>query len=96
MPQLVKKNGKTYSEILMEYNYVKPGSPEHIQNVEGGYKMTVDEASHIVKTWATEPQRYPFEVFKKAEAMLAAIKATPVVISTRKPWEGRDPMDPNL
>lgn len=68
---------------------IKPGTPEHAALLATGYGMTVEKAQTIISERKKNPAIWPYEMLEKAEAMLAAYNAKPVVISTRKPWRTR-------
>ena len=66
---------------------VKPKSVELEALLQTGYDLTVKEAESIIKERAANPQAYPLEEARKAQAMLAAYNATnPKPSSTRQGW----------
>ena len=67
--------------------HVKPGTVQMEALLQAGYGMTVKEAETILKERADDPVRWPLEEARKAEALLAAYKAKPQVISTRPRWQ---------
>lgn len=71
----------------LKRNYIKPGSPEHMQMLELGYGMTLEEAKIIVTDWEKDHQAYPLEEVRKAKAMIAASKAVPAVIDPTPGWK---------
>jgi len=68
---------------------VKPGSKEHEALLATGYGFDKKQAETIIKERAERPELWPYAMKEKAEAFLAALKAKPVVISTRKAWRIR-------
>lgn len=68
---------------------VKPGTPEMESLLAAGYGMTLEEAQQIVKERDANPQMYPFDVYQKAKAFIAAYGAKPQVISDKPPWRTR-------
>ena len=66
--------------------HVKPKTAQMEALLQAGYGMTVAEAKTILKERKDNPAMWPLEEARKAEAMLAAYEATPVVISTRAGW----------
>lgn len=66
---------------------VAPGSPAHADLLAVGYQMTVEEATEIIATRAKNPAAYSIAEVRKAEALLAAFKATPRVTATRPMWK---------
>lgn len=69
----------------------KQGSKEHEALLATGYGMDKAEAVAIVKDVDTKggDSKFPWPQYKKAQAFLAALKAKPQVISTRRPWRIR-------
>ena len=66
---------------------VKPKSVELEALLQTGYDLTVKEAESIIKERAANPQAYPLEEARKAQAMLAAYNATNLKpSSTRQGW----------
>lgn len=68
---------------------IKPGSPEHAVLLASGYGMSIEEAEKIIKERDEDPVRWPLTEYRKAQAMVAAYKTKPTVISTRQPWRVR-------
>ena len=75
------------AEDALKQNYVKPGSKEHLMMLEQGYGMTLKEAEIIVKDWEANHQAYPLTEVRKAQAMIEAAKAAPIVISKKPGWK---------
>jgi len=75
------------------HQQIKPGTAAMAAYLEAGYGMTLQEAETIVKERPDNPTLWPYEQYAKAQAMLAAYKAKPQVISTKQPWQinGRRP-----
>lgn len=65
------------------------GSKEHEALLSLGYKMDKAKANTIIKERDTNPAQWPYELYEKAQALLEALKAKPVVISPRQPWRVR-------
>jgi hypothetical protein len=65
---------------------IKPGTPEMEAFLQAGYPFSIEEAERIVKERSTSPATIPYERYTAAQAMLAAYKAKPQVISKRQPW----------
>jgi len=64
------------------------GSKEHAQLISIGYDgMTVEDAKRIIKERDERPELWPWEEYQKARAYLAAVSATPIVVSTRQGWK---------
>lgn len=60
---------------------IRPGTPEMEAYLGVGYGgMKVDEAETIVAQWEKDPTRWPLDEVRKAQAFLAAYRATPQVI----------------
>lgn len=68
--------------VAADFNPVQPGSDEHSRLLAIGYGMNEEQARKIVAE--ENPQVYPFVLRQKAEALLAALSATPTVVATRK------------
>ena len=71
----------------MAKNKIVYGSKEHVALVEGAYGMTVEKAKTIVKERPANPQLYPYDLFEKAQAMLAALDAKPIAIDKTPGWK---------
>lgn len=64
------------------------GSKEHEQLIAIGYDgMTVAEAKKIVKERDEKPELWPWEEYKKAQAVIEANASTPIVVATRQGWK---------
>ncbi len=64
------------------------GSPEHETLISIGYDgLTVKQAKQIVKERAEKPELWPWEEYMKAQAVIAAHAAVPIVVSTREGWK---------
>ncbi len=48
--------------------------------------MDRKQAETIIRERAANPALYPYEVYKKAQAFLEALNATPKVIATNPGW----------
>ena len=70
---------------------IQPGSEEMERFLGVGYQMTKEEAERIIKERDKDPHLWPFEVYQKAKAFLAALDATPEVVSTRPGWKRTKP-----
>jgi len=68
---------------------IKPGSAEHEAMLQAGYGMTIEEAKKIIKERDENPQTWPLEEYRKAQAMIEAFGAKPEVLSTKEPWRIR-------
>lgn len=77
----------TIAEALRAKNYVKPGSEQHLQLLQTGYSMTLDEAKAVVADWEKDHKSYPLEEVRKARALIAAATAVPVPIDTEPGWK---------
>ncbi|MBU0846490.1 DUF4054 domain-containing protein [Patescibacteria group bacterium] len=62
-------------------------TPEFRSLLESGYQMTIEKAETIIKERDAEPTRWPYELYEKAQALLAAWNASPRVISKRPGWK---------
>jgi len=65
---------------------IKPGTPEMAAYLEGGYGMSLEKAQTIIEERPKNPALWPYEVYEKAQAFMAAYNATPEPVSTRKAW----------
>ena len=65
---------------------IKPGTPEMAAYLEAGYGMSLEKAQTIIKERPERPELWPYEVYEKAQAFMAAYNATPEPVSTRKAW----------
>ena len=81
---MAEKKERTLEETVQ---VVKHGSKEHDVLLESGYGMTVAEAEKVIKEHTENPLSHPYERRKNAEALLAARKAKPEVISKRPAWK---------
>ena len=87
---LAKRNEQDGIEALEAAQVmIKPGSKEHEQLLATGYDMDKAQAETIIKERAAKPEVWPYEKLVKAKAFLEALKAKPVVISTRPAWRTR-------
>lgn len=69
---------------------VKFGSPEHATLLESGYGFSIEDAKQIIAERDKDPRVWPFEVYQKAKAMLAAFNVKkPIVYNTKRPWRTR-------
>jgi hypothetical protein len=68
---------------------IKPGSKEHEALLSTGYGMDKRQAETIIKERAERPELWPYEMLEKARAFLAALRAKPKPVSTRRPWRTR-------
>lgn len=76
---------KRLDETITKVEY---GSPEHEALISIGYNgLTVKQAKQIVKERAEKPELWPWEEYMKAQAVIAAHAATPIVVSTREGWK---------
>ena len=64
----------------------KPGSEQLEALLASGYGMDRQQAETIIRERAQNPALYPYEVFKKAQAFLEALNATPKVIAKNPGW----------
>lgn len=71
------------------------GSKEHEAILAGAYGMSREEAEAIIKERDADPLTHPYEEYKKAKAMLAALKSKPRAISKKPGWK-RDRSQVNL
>ena len=77
-------------KVVEEQPLVKlaPNTPELENFLGAGYGgMTKAEAERIIKERNANPAVWPFEEYRKAKAFLAALAASPQVVSKRKPWQ---------
>lgn len=76
---------------LVKLNANTPELEAFLGSGYGG--MTKEDALRIIKERDANPAVWPFEEYRKAKAFLAALAASPQVISKRKPWQinGRQP-----
>lgn len=77
---------QTLAEALREKNFVKVGTPEHERLVEAGYGMTREKAETIIRERKENPASWPYDLFEKAQAFLAQLKAQPVPIDPEPGW----------
>jgi hypothetical protein len=68
---------------------ILPETPEMEAFLGAGYDMNVAEAEAIIKERMANPDAYPYDIFKKAQAFLAAYHASPVAIDTEPGWKRR-------
>jgi hypothetical protein len=80
-----KKPAATVAEALAK-NMIAFGSEAHLRLIEAAYGMTKEKAETIVKERPANPHLWPYDLFEKAQNMLAAIKARPEVIDTEPGW----------
>lgn len=67
---------------------IAPKTAEMEAFLQAGYPgMTVEKAKTIIKERRENPALWPYEMFEKAQAFLAAYEAKPTAVSTRKPWK---------
>lgn len=81
-----KETKLTIAEALAKHNKIDYGSDEHRRLLESAYGMTVEKAQTIIKERRENPQLWPYEMYERAENMLAALKAKPTVIDTDPGW----------
>jgi len=67
--------------------HVKPKTPQMEALLQAGYGLTIAECKEILKERKDNPAAWPLEEARKAQAMLAAYEATPVVTSKRAGWK---------
>lgn len=66
---------------------IKPATEEMEAFLRSGYPdMSVKKAETIIAEREKDPSRWPYDVYERAQAFLAAYRATPVVVSPRKGW----------
>ncbi len=75
----------TTADVLKK-NYIEPGSKAHQALLESGYGMTVEKAKQIIKERKENPLLWPYDLYEKAENMLAALNAKPQVIDQTPGW----------
>ena len=69
---------------MSEMKHIKPGTKEMEAYLQAGYPdMSVEKAQTIIKERKENPALWPYEVMERAEAFLAAYKASPVVVSNK-------------
>ena len=56
---------------------VEFGSPEHALLLAAGYGMTIAKARQIIDEREKKPELWPYEMYEKAQAMIAAFEANP-------------------
>ncbi len=67
---------------------VEYGSKQHEIMISIGYDgMMLADAKTIIKERAEKPELWPWEQFKRAQAVIAANGAKPIVVSTRAGWK---------
>jgi hypothetical protein len=67
---------------------VKPKTAQAEALLQSGYGLTVKESEAIIKERDANPQTWPLEEYRKAQAMLAAYNATSrQPSSTRRGWQ---------
>ena len=67
---------------------IKPKTIEMEQFLQAGYPdMSVAKANAIIKERKENPASWPYEMYEKALAFLAAWEATPQVTSKRPGWK---------
>lgn len=86
MAQQPVKKQQTVLETIREANHVEFGSPQHLLQLEAAYGMTKEEAELMIKDWEKDHTSYPLGEVRKARAMLEAMKAKPVAVSTDAGW----------
>jgi len=65
-----------------------PKSEELAQLLSVGYGgMTEEKARAIIEERRKDPRLWPYEKYEEAEAFLAALEASPQVISKRPGWK---------
>lgn len=70
----------------LKKNFIAPGSKEHIALLESGYGMSIEKARQIIKERKENPLLWPYDLYEKAENMLAALAAKPQVIDPTPGW----------
>jgi len=68
---------------------VEFGSPEHASLLAAGYGMTIAKARQIIEEREKKPELWPYEMYEKAQAMIAAFEANPKdhgPSNTRQAW----------
>jgi len=65
---------------------IKPGTPEMAAYLEVGYGMSLEKAETIIRERPDRPDLWPYEIFEKAQAFVAAYNASPEPVSTRPAW----------
>ena len=68
---------------------VEFGSPEHASLLAAGYGMTIAKARQIIEEREKKPELWPYEMYEKAQAMIAAFEANPKThgpSNTRQAW----------
>lgn len=73
---------KAYEPVVVAY-----GSEDHESLLAGAYGMTRKEAEQIISERDENPLTHPYEVYRDAKAMLAALNAKPVPISKERGWK---------
>jgi hypothetical protein len=64
----------------------QPGSAEQAALLEAGYGMSIDDAKAVIAERDANPHTHPYEEYRRAKAMLAALNASPAVIATKPPF----------
>ena len=72
---------------LKDMPKVAHGSEEHANLLAAGYGMTAAEAAEIVAARKKDPNAYSLGEVRRAQAMLAALEASPVVSAQREMWK---------
>lgn len=85
----LRENLDGYDRTAAAQRIVKPGTPEMESLLASAYGFDVEEAKLLIEQYEKKPEAVPFEVMRKAKAMLAAYEAEPQVISTKQPWQSR-------
>lgn len=80
---------KTLEQMM---KIIKPETPEMEVLLQGGYPdMSVKRANAIITERKANPQSWPYAQLERAEAFLAAYKATPRPVATNPGWK-REPV----
>jgi len=80
-------DNKPVTVTSLDVKRIKPNTPEMAQYLSAGYQMTLEQAKAIIKERDADPATYPYEVYAKAKAFLAAYETAPTAVSTDPGWK---------
>ena len=86
---MAKKRKDQFEALEDAQVKIAPGSEAHEMLLQSGYHMTREQAEAIIRERDEKPERWPYEVYERAKAFLAALEAEPEVVSTRPAWRSR-------
>ena len=70
----------------MKKKAIKPKTPEMEAYLQAGYPdMNVEKAQTVIKERKENPASWPYEVYERAVAFLAAYEAKSTVVTSKRP-----------